>query len=117
MFKKIKKENIKQPKRKRHKAHKKKHVKKQVPILCMPHLVGQNDEDLVVIVIGGVPGFGKGLLVDPTNANIELVASRLDQIDRRLTSVSTELANQINEISGEIDRLGDRADSQPRGIL
>ncbi len=39
----------------------------------------------------------------------ELVA-RLDAIDARVTAVSTELANQLNELGGELDALAARPD-------
>lgn len=39
----------------------------------------------------------------------ELVA-RLDAIDARVTAVSTELANQLSELGGELDALAARPD-------
>jgi hypothetical protein len=34
------------------------------------------------------------------------LATRLDGVDARITAVSTELAHQIDELSGEIDAAG-----------
>ena len=34
------------------------------------------------------------------------ITDRLDELDGRITSISTELANQITELSGEIDTAG-----------
>jgi chromosome segregation ATPase len=39
--------------------------------------------------------------------------ARLDAVDQRVTSITTELANQITEISGDLDRLGERGDEPP----
>ncbi len=44
---------------------------------------------------------------------LDELQARLDTIDRRITTITTELANQINEISGDVDRLGDRGDVPP----
>ncbi len=41
--------------------------------------------------------------------DIKLLGERLDEIDLRITAISTELANQINEISGELEHLGTAA--------
>jgi DNA repair exonuclease SbcCD ATPase subunit len=37
---------------------------------------------------------------------LEMVVTRLEQIDQRMTAISSELANQITELSGDIDALG-----------
>lgn len=38
---------------------------------------------------------------------IDDMAQRLDAVDQRITSISTELANQISELSGDLESLGD----------
>jgi tetrahydromethanopterin S-methyltransferase subunit G len=39
---------------------------------------------------------------------IERLSGRLEELDGRISSISTELANQITELSGDIDALGTR---------
>jgi uncharacterized membrane-anchored protein YhcB (DUF1043 family) len=43
------------------------------------------------------------------------ISKRLDDLDARVTSVSTELANQISELGGEIDALQKHAAAEPMG--
>lgn len=50
--------------------------------------------------------------VDPAEVGaireqLDRLTDRLNGIDARVASISTELANQINEISADLDRLGD----------
>ena len=47
--------------------------------------------------------------IDLLRARMQRIADRIDELDGRITSISTELANQINELSGEIDSLGGEA--------
>ncbi|MEO6651327.1 MAG: hypothetical protein ABIP17_01555 [Ilumatobacteraceae bacterium] len=44
--------------------------------------------------------------VDELQAVLERITDRLDEVDGRITAISTELANQINEMSGELNTLG-----------
>jgi tetrahydromethanopterin S-methyltransferase subunit G len=44
--------------------------------------------------------------IEELGAKMQRISERIDEIDGRITSISTELANQITEISGEIDGLG-----------
>jgi hypothetical protein len=37
---------------------------------------------------------------------MQRIGERIDEVDGRITSISTELANQITELSGELDGLG-----------
>lgn len=46
-------------------------------------------------------------------AQLDQISKRLDDLDARVTSVSTELANQIGELGGEIDALQKRAGAEP----
>ena len=46
-------------------------------------------------------------------AQLDQISKRLDDLDARVTSVSTELVNQISELGGEIDALQKRAASEP----
>lgn len=39
---------------------------------------------------------------------VDAIAAQLADLDRRVTSVSTELANQLSELSGDIDGLAAR---------
>ncbi len=45
--------------------------------------------------------------LDVVRAQIQRLNDRLDTIDTRVTSISTELANQLSELSGDIDAMGD----------
>lgn len=45
-----------------------------------------------------------GMLTD-AGAQVQTLATRLDQLDARMTSISNELANQITELSGDIESL------------
>jgi len=44
--------------------------------------------------------------LDAIRAQIRKMTERFDEIDARITSISTELANQLSEISGDLDTLG-----------
>lgn len=46
-------------------------------------------------------------------ARIDAVIERLELLDTRITSVSTELANQVSELGTEIDTLSKRAPDEP----
>ena len=46
-------------------------------------------------------------------AQLDQIGKRLDDLDARITSVSTELANQISELGGDIDALQKRAEDEP----
>lgn len=48
---------------------------------------------------------------DDPSPRLDELATKLAAIDARITSVSTELANQLTELSHEIDTLGSRAPS------
>ena len=39
-------------------------------------------------------------------AQIQRINERIDEVDQRIGSISTELANQITELSGDIDAMG-----------
>ncbi len=43
---------------------------------------------------------------DDVRSQVERLSARLDEVDQRITSISTELANQLSEISGDLDALG-----------
>ena len=43
--------------------------------------------------------------IDAVTARVETIAVRIDQLDARITSISNELANQITELSGDIEGL------------
>lgn len=44
--------------------------------------------------------------IDKLNALVLRLTTRLDELDRRVTSISTELANQITEIGGDLETMG-----------
>lgn len=44
--------------------------------------------------------------LDLLRARIERLSQRLDEVDQRITSIGTELANQISELSGDLEGLG-----------
>lgn len=44
--------------------------------------------------------------LDLVRTSVDRLAERLDEVDQRITSISTELANQISEISGDLESLG-----------
>ena len=46
-------------------------------------------------------------------AQLDQISKRLDDLDARVTAVSTELANQISELGGEIDAVQKRAEAEP----
>jgi len=48
---------------------------------------------------------------DAVAAQVESITARIDRLDARITSISNELANQITELSGDID--GFTADDTP----
>lgn len=43
--------------------------------------------------------------LDILRARFQRLSDRLDQVDARVTSISTELANQITELSGDIESI------------
>ena len=45
------------------------------------------------------------------------LAQRIEQVDARITSISTELANQISELSGDIETLGGGDDAPADEIV
>lgn len=51
--------------------------------------------------------------IDVVNAKIERLAARLDSVDERITAISTELANQLTELSGDIETIGSQ---QPMSV-
>jgi DNA repair exonuclease SbcCD ATPase subunit len=46
--------------------------------------------------------------LDLIRARIERLSQQLDEVDARITAISTELANQLSELSGDLDALGTR---------
>jgi predicted nucleic acid-binding Zn-ribbon protein len=55
--------------------------------------------------------------VDPAElqavrAQVARLTVRLEALDRRITTVSTELANQLGELSDDIDTLGKRSEAE-----
>ncbi len=47
--------------------------------------------------------------LDDLRTRVDAVAAQLTALDARITSVSTELANQLRELGGDIDALAERA--------
>lgn len=43
--------------------------------------------------------------LEAVSSRVQTIADRLEEVDARITSISSELANQINELSGDIDNL------------
>ena len=43
--------------------------------------------------------------IDILRARVQRLADRLDEVDARITSISTELANQITELSGDVEGI------------
>ena len=43
--------------------------------------------------------------LDMLRARLQRVSDRLDEVDARITSIATELANQLNEISGDVEAI------------
>ena len=43
--------------------------------------------------------------IDMLRARLQRLTDRIDQIDARITAIATELANQINELAGEVGTL------------
>jgi type I site-specific restriction endonuclease len=43
--------------------------------------------------------------LDIVRARLQRIADRLDVVDARITSISTELANQITELSGDVESI------------
>lgn len=52
--------------------------------------------------------------LDVLRARIQRLGDRMDEIDQRVTSIATELANQISEISSDIETLG--GEQPPAGV-
>ena len=46
--------------------------------------------------------------LDDLRTRVDAVAAQLTALDARITSVSTELANQLRELGGDIDALAER---------
>ena len=46
--------------------------------------------------------------VEELTAKMQRIGERIDQIDQRISSISNELANQITELSDDIEALGGR---------
>src|SRR5262245_22429358 len=42
---------------------------------------------------------------DIRRARLQRISDRLDEVDARITSISTELANQITELSGDVEGI------------
>ncbi len=57
------------------------------------------------------PSFDPGEL-EAITAQIARLTVRLDALDLRITTVSTELANQLGELSGDIETLGKRTEAE-----
>jgi len=51
--------------------------------------------------------------LDDLRTRVDAVAAQLTALDARITSVSTELANQLRELGGDIDALAERP---PAGV-
>jgi chromosome segregation ATPase len=49
--------------------------------------------------------------LEAVRAQIARLTVRLEALDRRITTISTELANQLGELSDDIDTLGKRAEA------
>jgi len=47
--------------------------------------------------------------LDDLRTRVDAVVAQLTALDARITSVSTELANQLRELGGDIDALAERA--------
>ena len=43
--------------------------------------------------------------LDILRARLQRLTDRLDEVDARITSISTELANQITELSGDVESI------------
>ena len=50
--------------------------------------------------------------LEAVRAQIARLTVRLEALDRRITTVSTELANQLGELSDDIDTLGKRTEAE-----
>ena len=57
------------------------------------------------------PGIERAEL-EAIRAQIARLTVRLEALDRRITTVSTELANQLGELSDDIDTLGKRTEAE-----
>lgn len=66
-------------------------------------------EDLTARVADGSEAAIDPTHIDRLTSQMQRIGDRIDEIDQRITSISTELANQINELSGEIDGVDGRA--------
>ena len=49
--------------------------------------------------------------IEAVRAQIARLTVRLEALDRRITTISTELANQLGELSDDIDTLGKRSEA------
>jgi len=49
--------------------------------------------------------------LEAVRAQIARLTVRLEALDRRITTISTELANQLGELSDDIDTLGKRSEA------
>jgi len=50
--------------------------------------------------------------IEAVRAQIARLTVRLEALDRRITTISTELANQLGELSDDIDTLGKRTEGE-----
>jgi hypothetical protein len=50
--------------------------------------------------------------LEAVRAQIARLTVRLEALDRRITTISTELANQLGELSDDIDTLGKRTEAE-----
>jgi chromosome segregation ATPase len=50
--------------------------------------------------------------LEAVRAQIARLTVRLEALDRRITTISTELANQLGELSDDIDTLGKRTEGE-----
>lgn len=49
--------------------------------------------------------------VDAVQTQVQSIVERIDQLDARITSISHELANQITELSGDIETQGGESEA------
>jgi chromosome segregation ATPase len=49
------------------------------------------------------PALARAAELDELRGRVEQLVERLETVDARITAISTELANQIEELSGELD--------------
>ena len=61
--------------------------------------------------VSAAPAVGPAEL-EAVRAQIARLTVRLEALDRRITTISTELANQLGELSDDIDTLGKRTEGE-----